>query len=184
MPPIYRDLLLWVWVTTNFPRFDGLSDGAEVPKLSQIEDDLSASLGPLGAVFAGRITGDNRREFYYYLPASNNPKGAVLAAMKAHSDYTFTLGSKQDAVWEQYLDLLYPNDEQLQGIGNRDTLDAMRNQGDSLDLPRKVAHWIYFTKAADRDALSIEAIAAGYFVESLYDLGPGNQRAEICPVFV
>jgi regulator of RNase E activity RraB len=165
-PDPYRNLLLWIWVTMNFPRPDGLSDGSEMPKLSQIEDELSAALTPLDAVFAGRITGDNRREFYFYLQSSSEPKSAVRSTMKAHPEYKFTSGSQEDSSWQQYLGLLCPSDEQMQAISNRNTLEAMREQGDTLTIPREVNHWIYFNNDAERESFSQAAVAAGYSIDS------------------
>jgi regulator of RNase E activity RraB len=165
-PDPYRNRLLWVWVEMNFPRSDGLSDGPEAPKLYQIEDELTSALALSDAVFAGRITGDNRREFYYYLPASKNPKDTVLGAMKAHPDYKFTFGSKADPDWSQYLGLLYPSDEVRQAMANRDTLQAIREKGDSLDVSREVNHWVYFNSDEERKSFAQAADALGYTLQS------------------
>ncbi len=181
-PDPYRNWLLWVWVEMNSPRFDGLSDGAEMQALSQIEADLLTALVPLNAVFAGSITGDNRREFYYYLPPSDNLKVAVRAAMKEHPDYRFRFGAEEDGDWRQYLGLLHPSEEVLQTIMNRDTLEVFKGKGDTLEIPREALHWVYFQEAADRDAFQGEAIAVGYSVSSAYERerANGRERYALC----
>ena len=67
LPDQSRTDLIWVWVYMKAPRPDGLSSNEEFETLNAIEDALTKRLQEdCDACIAGRITGDGRREFYYY----------------------------------------------------------------------------------------------------------------------
>jgi len=159
--------LLWVWVDLKTPRSDGLSRSEEAPVFYQIEDALTATISAsCRAVLAGRITTDGRREFYFYGEENDGFSSAVHQALSAFEGYRFDLGSQYEADWNQYLNVLYPNPEELQRIGNRDVLDVMKREGDSPVIPREVMHWIYFKASDCRSSFRSEVEALGYRIDS------------------
>ncbi len=148
-----RPWLLWVWVEMQAPRDDGLSSNEEAPKLLEMGDSLDAAIcAACDAQLVGRITGANRREFYFYAAEPGGLDAAVEQALRGFQEYRFQSGSKFDAEWEQYVDLLYPTASNLQRMLNRRTLEALEARGDAHEMPRKVDHWLEFPTTAARDA--------------------------------
>ncbi|HJU12236.1 MAG TPA: DUF695 domain-containing protein [Candidatus Binataceae bacterium] len=168
-PVAEKPWLLWVWVQMRSPRDDGLSSDAEAPNLYQIEDTLRESLSESGAELLGRITGDNRREFYFYSHKSGSLDVAVDQARRAFPDYLFECGTRHDQGWRQYRNVLYPSDADMQRIQNRRVINQLEEHGDDHSIPRPVDHAVYFRNPSDRRAFASAAIAAGFTVQSESD---------------
>jgi regulator of RNase E activity RraB len=166
--------LLWVWLYFKTPRPDGLSASNEAPTLFTIEDALTPELSRrCGAIFCCAITTKGRREFYYYGETRERYREAIAAAMARFQGYEFDAGDKEDPLWEQYLDVLYPSTEDLERIKNRDLLDVLEGKGDVLTVVREVRHWIYFRSAGSRDSFREAAVKLGYKIGSQMD-GDGS----------
>ena len=159
--------LLWVWVYLKWPREDGLSASTEFDSLEAIEEKLTETMMErYDAVLSGRITTDGRREFYYYAPRSERLEVVIKDAMSQFREYEFDCGSKADPEWRQYLDVLYPSDEDRQRIENRKLLEVLEQKSDTLKTPRDVWHWIYFRTEADRKEFSGMVSPLEYRVQS------------------
>jgi hypothetical protein len=163
VPDPLRTYLVWCWVYMNQARSDGLSSASEAPVLGTIEDDLVRSLREQ-ALFVGRITTAGRREFYFYTEDPPPCEHAIEHAVGRHAAYRFDLGSKLDAPWSQYLDLLYPSPEELQRIKNRRTVEVLEKNGDQLTKARPVSHWAYFATPVDRNAFLVEVTRRGFTI--------------------
>ena len=173
-----RPWLLWVWVQMQAPRPDGLSSGEEAPKLHEIEESLNSMIAPVcGAQLVGRITGSNRREFYFYAEEPAELDAAVERAMQPFESYRFETGSAFQPDWEHYLELLYPSATNLQRMMNRRVLDALEQQGDVHEVPRKVDHWLEFPSPEARAAARSTLEAIEFAVEGEYESEePGAPR--------
>ena len=159
--------LFWVWVYLRSAMPNGLPDDREFDALAAIEDRLVQALGrAFDAVEAGRITGDGRREFFFYGPDSANLDASVSLVLKDFPQYRYDLGSRDDPQWTHYLKVLYPSGEDFQKISNSGVLAALMNEGDTLEAVRDVHHWIYFDSAAQRQEYAILAKDLGYKTES------------------
>jgi hypothetical protein len=168
-----RPWLLWVWVEMQSPRPDGLSSGGEAPTLHKIEESLNSMIPPMcGAQLVGRITGSNRREFYFYGEEPGELETAAERAMKAFENYGFQTGSAFQPEWEQYLGLLYPSASNLQRMMNRRVLDSLAQQGDVHEQPRKVDHWLEFPSTQSRAAVRSTLEAIEFAVEGVYEEEP------------
>lgn len=153
VPYLSKPNLLWVWVYFKSPRPDGLSSSSESDSLTAIEEKLTEIVGrKFNALLSGRITTDGRREFYYYAEHSDEFESAVADALGHFPGYEFDCGTKEDPGWKQYLEVLYPSDEDRQRIENRSVLEVLEQKGDTLKTPRDIFHWIYFRTKNDRDA--------------------------------
>jgi len=171
-PILSKPWLLWIWVYFQTPRPDGLSDSREAPILYKIEDALEDSVVEVcHAIPCGRITTQGRREFYFYGETKKDLRQAVEAAFKNVEEYRFDFGDRKDPEWEQYLNVLYPSDEDLQRIANIDLLDALKKRGDVLTVVREVRHWIYLRSEPSRALFKDAAISLGFKVikESKFD---------------
>jgi hypothetical protein len=151
--------LLWAWVHLLDGRPDGLSSDVEASKLYEIENALTTALKwPCGAELLGRITGGGRREFYCYAPATKGFETAVDKLRSLFPEYRIEYGSKRDADWKQYLQVLYPTEAQMQRIQNRRVLEQLEERGDDHSLPRIVDHLLYFRSASARTAVTLDHI--------------------------
>ena len=180
VPLASKPWLLWIWVYFQTPRPDGLSDGKEAPVLFQIEDALTAELSRrCNAVLCGVITTEGRREFYLYGDASKGLRAAVSNLLAQFPTYKFDFGEKEDASWNQYLDVLYPSERDLQKIANMDLIEQLQQRGDVLSVKREVHHWIYFRSAQSRDLFGKALDNSEYKIVSKSDGAPGERPFSI-----
>lgn len=162
-PIASKPSLLWIWVYFRRPRADGLSDDNEASTLYLIEDALVLQLGrECKAIPCGRITTQGRREFYFYAETTNGFEIAVQAALSGFLDYKFDLGEQDDGQWTQYLNVLYPSRLDMEKIKNRQLLDVLVKQGDTLTIAREVQHWAYFSSEEARALFRNQAAIAGF----------------------
>jgi uncharacterized protein (TIGR01619 family) len=158
--------LLWVWVYLQHPRPDGLSDQGEFETISAIEDELLKRLtATCQAVEAGRITTDGHREFYFYGACTDGFEAAIRAVMGNFSAYKFDFGKQHEPDWNQYRNVLYPSEENMERIKNMDILELLMREGDTLESVRDVHHWIYFKTSNDRKLFAEDVLQLGYTVE-------------------
>jgi Family of unknown function (DUF695) len=113
-------LLYWLWIRLRHPDDRGLSTDQEFDDLCNYEDELVSALsGGDDVIFAGRVTGSGRREFYFYSSLNVDFEHRIKAVLSNNPDYQYQIGSKADDNWNQYLDLLYPGEHGLEQIRNR-----------------------------------------------------------------
>jgi len=180
-PDVGRPWLLWVWVYFKQPRPDGLSSDEESATLYSIEDRLNPAMKQAcGSGLSGRITTDGRREFYYYGPKPDAFQSAVKEAMSPFHGYEFDLGTQHDPQWNQYLNVLFPSQDDLQRILNREVLDVMERQGDQSETSREVLHWSYFPTEDNRTEFKAAVQASGYTIDSESHDPEGDNPYCIC----
>jgi len=167
VPITSKPWLLWVWVYFQQPRADGLSSSEEAPTLFKIEDALNVEISQrCHGIPCGRITTEGRREFYYYGETNLGLNEAVVAALANFVGYRFDKGEQQDSRWEQYQNVLYPSEEDLERIANQDVLAKLEEQGDVPTVPREVVHWLYFRSEASRFLFREAAVKVGFRIVS------------------
>ncbi|HUQ12347.1 MAG TPA: DUF695 domain-containing protein [Steroidobacteraceae bacterium] len=161
-----RPWLLWVFVTLRSPGAEGLSTNEEAPVLQSIGEALDANISPTcGAQMVGRITGSGRREFYFYGEEPGPLDEAVRTAMKSFAEYEQECGSALQPDWDQYVELLYPSDTNLQRMFNRRVLQELSEQGDVHETPRQVDHWLEFATEESRSSCRDTLVAIDFKVE-------------------
>jgi len=149
------------------PRSDGLSSREEFDTLNAIEDKLTAAVEQeCGATMSGRITTDGRREFYFYASEPQNFKEEVRRSLASFEGYEFDSDEQEDPDWNQYLNVLYPSEEDIERIKNREVLEVLKRSGDALESPRDILHWAYFKTENDRSDFRNSAQALGYRIDS------------------
>lgn len=152
--------LVWVSITMNKPRPDGLSSTEERTILKSIEDAIADSLNnKFGATQCGRLTSNNFRDLYFFLGDSTLYEKDISEVMVAFPNYQYDYGVKEDSEWGGYFNFLYPLPIQMQSILNRRVIDNLVSHGDELTKKRPVFHWMYFKSDSDRNKLlkSIES---------------------------
>jgi regulator of RNase E activity RraB len=169
-PILSKPTLLWVFLRFKSPRPDGLSSSEEFAKLCEIEDALNPRIEEsCRALFCGRITMQGRREFCYYAETSDGLYEAAGACFEHFPEYQFTVGSHEDSEWAVYTDHLFPPPEEMQRMGNRDVLAAMKREGDNPAIPRKVDHWLFFRAPENRSASLPSLLSKGFSIDSEYE---------------
>jgi hypothetical protein len=178
VPVEKRPWLLWVWVVLQAPKPDGLATNEEARSLHAIGEALDSTVcATCDAQLVARITGNGRREFYFYATEPGELPVAVENSMRAFPSYKYETGSTFQPEWDQYL-MLYPSDTNLERMQNRRLLEALREQGDVHELPRKVEHWLFFADEATRAACRDTLVAIEFAVE---DEGLSEQDGEVLP---
>ncbi len=162
-PLIDKPNLVWVCVNMNNPKENGLSSNDEFEKLSEIQNTLQAVISRRhNAIYAGRLTSNNQRNFYFYLGNPASYDKTITEAMRAFPSYMYEFGIQEDKEWKSYFEFMYPNPRQLQSIKNRRVIDTLKEQGDSLTKERKVYHWIYFKTQKDRESFLLKLKDEGF----------------------
>jgi uncharacterized protein (TIGR01619 family) len=178
--------LVWISITMNNPRPDGLSSNEESGILGEIEDALDTELkNKFEATYCGRLTSNNFRDLYFFLEDSTLYDKAISDIMVAYPNYSYDYGIKDDPNWTGYFDFLYPLPNQMQSIQNRRVVDNLESNGDKLTKKRPVFHWLYFRTDEDREMLlkKIESenfeIINKSFDDSFGEYGYGLQLSRV-----
>jgi uncharacterized protein (TIGR01619 family) len=166
-PDATRTWLMWIFVYFQHPRPDGLSSREEFDTLSALEDKLTEAIEhECRATLSGRITTDGHREFYFYASNPQPFEEVVAKSMTVFGEYEFDTGKQKDTDWNQYLNVLYPSEEDIERIKNREVLEGLRRNGDLLQSPRDILHWAYFKTEHDRSHFKDSAQSLGYRIDS------------------
>jgi Family of unknown function (DUF695)/Regulator of ribonuclease activity B len=162
-PDAERPDLLIVWLHLLHPNSEnGLSTQDEFEALVEIEDVLVPNVErEYLAIYAGRITNDGRREFYFYSAKAEDFEVKVVQILSKFSEYKFEAWTDLNADWEHYLNLLFPSANALRWIGDRKVVEQLESHGDQPAIERPIEHWAYFPSTDTRQ----------HFEESLHRLG-------------
>ncbi|MDR1485635.1 MAG: DUF695 domain-containing protein, partial [Planctomycetaceae bacterium] len=151
-PVADKSNLVWIDVTMQNPRENGLSDDAERDLLFEIEDEIVNNIFKKhNAIFAGRLTSAGLRTLYFYLEDISTFESTFAQSMAKYPSYKYEFGCKEDKDWEIYFNFLYPTPEQYQIIMNLKVIRTLEKYGDNLTSERMVDHWIYFQNEVDME---------------------------------
>ena len=165
VPDPDRPMLLWMGLPMKSPDDFGFASEEEEPLLTTIEDAfIDAVELTTDAILVGRITTCGRREFFFYAKSDEGFDETITEAMEAFEDYEFETGSQEDEEWSQYFDVLYPSDEDAQQIFNRQVIDRLSDEGDSLETPRAVDYFANFASPENRSEFITAVLSKGYEV--------------------
>ncbi|OLS40047.1 DUF695 domain-containing protein [Bacillus sp. MRMR6] len=150
------------------PNEDGFPIDAEADQLGEIEESVIDFLAPRNFINVGRVTTDGVRDIIFYSSQDESDSIAVAAQRFIQpTGYEASIFQiEEDENWEFYFEYLYPNQYQLQHIGNRQVVGHLESSGDTLEVPRKVEHWLYFenTKMMKRFAKAVKK--EGFILEN------------------
>ncbi|PQO44032.1 DUF695 domain-containing protein [Blastopirellula marina] len=173
--------IAYLQLTLCKPTEDGLSSDEEFERLCEVEDALTAAGQELGNVInVGRTTTAGNRTFYFYTANGAAAEECLTQAMTAFAEYEFKVGFQDDPQWSIYTEFLYPNDFQMKLIQNSRVLRQLEEAGDNFEIPRHVAHWIYFANAAGRDKFRQAVEAEGFELVEQHDQAEGDLALALC----
>lgn len=140
-------------ITFNGPLRDGLPDATSIDIAQEIANKLLTFMKKRGAIKeAGYFTNGGERLGYYYVNDTTGLRQAISSFYKEnYNDYKYYVNIKPDKDGESYLNFLYPNEITREYMKNHAVLETAVENGDNLEKPRRVDHWLYFKSSADRD---------------------------------
>jgi len=179
-PDPARPFVLRVVVPFVNPQEDGFHRAEERERIDQIEKDLDGVVTELGGSYVGRAIFGGARRHYFYLADEAAAKAAEERCRAVVTDRSLEIGGLADPEWSEYFGFLYPNDLAWQFIQDRNTIAALRDQGDDLETPRKIEHAAVFPSAAARDGFAARLGELGFEIDDTSDdlAGPMSHEVE------
>jgi hypothetical protein len=143
--------LHWLTITMIQPSQNGMFDEAEGEDLDKLdlamEDYLYAKAG---AALVGRISSAGKRTFFFYSYSKEKFDQKVRAFLQDYK-YQYEFGQEYDPKWNVYENDLYPSKLEYWWMSVGEMINNMENEGDTLEIARRIDHWIYFPDGGKRD---------------------------------
>ena len=169
---------LQFYIKMQNPRPDGLSSNEEYPILCDIEDAIGEKAGAIGAVLAGVVKSEGFLELWFYTQNAEALAKTCEEALQAFEGYQSGCNIAEDPEWEDYFGFLYPDEFSYQTMQNRKVLMQLEKNGDKMEVPREIDHFIYFKEADQQQAFAKEAEAKGFKVRFNDDEFVEERKAE------
>lgn len=140
--------------------------GFPTPEESEAVYDLEDQIDRLAGndnIPAGIVTTNGAANWHFY---SRDAETFVQACrtLLTQNDRVCDITISEDAEWSFYQEFLYPDSYELQAIRNEQVLRRFRQDGDRLDKPRPIDHWLFFHTEADLNAAAVKVGTLGYTV--------------------
>ena len=169
---------LQFYIKMQNPRPDGLSSNEEYPILCDIEDAIGDKAEAIGAILAGVVKSEGFLELWFYTQNAEALAKTCEDALQTFEGYQSGYNIAEDPEWEDYFDFLYPDEFSYQTMQNRKVLMQLEKNGDKMEVPREIDHFIYFKEAAQQQAFAKEAEAKGFKVRFNDDEFVEDRKAE------
>ncbi len=131
------------------PGPQGLGTREEMDRLTPIEDTVFDRVEQAGGQPVGRLRYQGIWQLSVYGP-KDMPWSTLLAEVVGAP---VDVQSQEDAEAAYLNEFLLPDEERLQWIMDRRVCDQLRHQGDDLQLPRPVDHFIEYEETAPPELL-------------------------------
>ena len=105
-------------------------------------------------------------ELIYYTNLSEGLSEACVDELAAFEGYQYKSYFEEDPEWKDYFEFLFPDPYSYQSMQNRKVVMQLEENGDNLDAPREIDHWIYFDNEQSRAEYVEKVIRKGYKVVS------------------
>lgn len=157
----------------------GFPTQEESETVYSIEDQIDALAGT-DSIAAGILTTNGAVSWHFYSRNADAFSQACRALLEQNKR-VFDIKTHPDSEWSFYHEFLYPDRYELQAIRNEQVLRRFQQDGDRLDQPRPIDHWLFFDTEADLNAATAQAAAAGYTVSSSGSVGQeeGNEAEHV-----
>ncbi|GGB11407.1 DUF695 domain-containing protein [Puia dinghuensis] len=146
---------------------EGLPGKDDWDALYAISDKIKAAVNSLTPnIQAGTFSYQCDRMDYYYVKDTAHARAILSSVFKtSFPKYEYKIEIRSDPSWEAYLTFLYPNEETMEFMENEKVVMNLKKEGDHLNKPRQVDHWLYFNTAAERDAFVTYALHEKFKLE-------------------
>lgn len=154
-PDPSRPWAVLVSLTLKCKHHRGLLSSDEVDAVWRIQASLAQAIqAGWNGTFVGRYITKGQLWLLYYV--EREPDTAILEAGIESSapGYLYSTQIFEEPGWNGYRDCLYPNEIAWLEIGNTPVLEAMMDEGDTLEQPRHTLHWLYFPTRSSRDTFA------------------------------
>ncbi len=163
-PDANRPHLLIVALEIKEPDEDGLPGEAEADRLQLFCMQLKRHWE---SDFAARVVGwvihEGQWQLFSYMPdvqpAIEKDLRQRMLQLPGHD---FVAEWENDPGWLYYSDFLYPSPLEMQHLFNEQKIEQLRQQGDDLERPRPVHHWLLFQTMDDCEACIRKVAEWGY----------------------
>lgn len=160
------------------PTPEGFPSNEEYPILCDIEDAIGEKAGAIGAVLVSVIKSEGVLELWFYCDNAETLVDICQKTLGNFEGYLYQDFSVEDPEWEDYFNFLYPDEFSYQTMQNRKVLMQLEKNGDKMEVPREIDHFIYFKEAAQQQAFAKEAEAKGFKVRFNDDEFVEERKAE------
>lgn len=117
-------------------------------------------------------------ELWFYTQNAEALAKTCEDALQTFEGYQSGYNIAEDPEWEDYFGFLYPDEFSYQTMQNRKVLMQLEKNGDKMEVPREIDHFIYFKEAAQQQAFAKEAEAKGFKVRFNDDEFVEDRKAE------
>ena len=155
---------LQFYIEMKHPTSEGLSSNEEYPILCDIEDAICESAEGEGAIMVSAIKNDGFLELWFYSHETEILAKVCQEALSSFEGYHCGYNQAEDPQWDAYFDFLYPDPYSYQAIQNRKVIMQLEQNGDKLEVPREIDHFIYFKTAEQQQGFAKEAQEKGFTV--------------------
>jgi regulator of RNase E activity RraB len=165
-------------------QINGSGEGApvgdgELKSLHKIEERCIREAEAKGFLYAGHaiVTAAEHMYIAFYCKETDKDEiiNNLLKICQANGREPTRILSKEDHEWGFYLERLYPDIYSMQPLNHQEIVEDVRKHGDSGQLPRSVAFWLYFSTKEDAEACLEEAADQGFLLDTLADLREDKQ---------
>ena len=160
------------------PTPEGFPSNEEYPILCAIEDAIGEKAEAAGAVLVSVIKSEGVLELWFYCDNAETLVDICQKTLGNFEGYLYQDFSVEDPEWEDYFGFLYPDEFSYQTMQNRKVLMQLEKNGDKMEVPREIDHFIYFKEAAQQQAFAKEAEAKGFKVRFNDDEFVEERKAE------
>lgn len=155
------------FVKMENPDENGFSSQEEYPILCDIEDAIQEKGKALGVISVGVIKGNGELELCFFAPKVEGLEDAFRGVLgEKFPEYLSKIEFIEDPDWHFYFNFLYPNPYAYQQMMNRRVVYQLQEQGDDLQTPREIDHWLYFAAENDCDNFIKQVENQGYKILS------------------
>ena len=136
---------VYPWLLSIFIKFDvSQEDEMRYEEFLEIKESLIISLEhDEVAKYVGSRMVDGWYELYFYAQESKNLNTQV-AHMLTSTQYVYETSVVRDAKWDFHYKNLLPNELELCHIESEKIIAQLQEEGDTLDVPRVVEHYVSF----------------------------------------
>jgi len=141
----YSDVKKFGWLLSVFVKFDATkSEDASYEDFLETKESLILALEyDESAKYVGMRVVDGWSELYFY---SNNSKEleSTVAKMLGTTSYKYETSVVKDTRWDFHYKNIFPTELELCHIKSEKIIYMLQEEGDSLQVPRDVEHYVSF----------------------------------------